>query len=156
MWESIGEHEVLEASFDRQFDKQRTFGEAAADNMAAIGGSWGFVVGFAAFIVAWTTANLALPLKWDGYPFILLNLFLSMLVSPAVHHHHSSLSCASLCRVKVCSSESHTWIRVCPQLTLLSRAGFCVPQAAFQAPVIMMSQNRQVRHIAHSTAVAGI
>lgn len=81
VWRSFGEHEVLEASFDRQFDRQRTFGESAADMMAAIGGSWGFVFGFATFIVLWAILNLTLPNKWDPYPFILLNLFLSMLVS---------------------------------------------------------------------------
>ena len=41
-------------------------------------GSWGFVCGFIAFMLAWALAN-AFEVSWDPYPYILLNLFLSML-----------------------------------------------------------------------------
>ncbi|MBX3099961.1 MAG: DUF1003 domain-containing protein [Salinibacterium sp.] len=41
-------------------------------------GSWPFVGGFVVFMIAWATIN-SFNLKWDPYPFILLNLFLSML-----------------------------------------------------------------------------
>jgi len=41
-------------------------------------GSWGFVTGFIVFMILWATAN-SLAKGWDPYPFILLNLFLSML-----------------------------------------------------------------------------
>lgn len=74
-----------------------TFGERMADRVAKIGGSWGFVCGFGIFLAAWAFLNLlALPAadQFDPYPFIFLNLLLSML-------------------------------------------------AAIQAPIIMMSQNRQ-------------
>src|SRR5207302_7239142 len=76
-------------------DEQLTFGQRLADSVARFGGSWAFIVSFAAVLVAWVIVNIGLATRaWDPYPFILLNLFLSML-------------------------------------------------AAVQAPVIMMSQNRQ-------------
>src|SRR5256885_11296751 len=76
-------------------EKEATFGERIADEVARFGGSWKFIITFLAVLVAYTTANIVLGRSaWDRYPFILLNLFLSML-------------------------------------------------AAIQAPVIMMSQNRQ-------------
>jgi uncharacterized membrane protein len=42
-------------------------------------GSWGFVGGFVAFMLLWALANSLAAKSWDPYPFILLNLFLSML-----------------------------------------------------------------------------
>jgi len=76
-------------------EKQETFGEHIADGVARFGGSWSFIILFSVILVVYTTINVFLGGKaWDPYPFILLNLFLSML-------------------------------------------------AAIQAPVIMMSQNRQ-------------
>jgi len=72
-----------------------TVGDRLADAVARFGGSWSFIIAFGVVLVAWTAVNVALVTRaWDPYPFILLNLFLSML-------------------------------------------------AAVQAPVIMMSQNRQ-------------
>ncbi len=75
---------------------ERSFGERLADRVAAIGGSWGFIIGFAVILFAWMGFNVAFKgsLAFDIYPFIFLNLMLSTL-------------------------------------------------AAIQAPVIMMSQNRQ-------------
>jgi uncharacterized membrane protein len=70
-----------------------TVGERIADAVAAFGGSWRFIIAFAVVLVCWVIVN-ATNVRWDPYPYILLNLFLSML-------------------------------------------------AALQAPVIMMSQNRQ-------------
>jgi len=77
-------------------EQQATLGERVADTVARFGGSWAFITAFAVFMVVYISINTALgPARsWDPYPFILLNLFLSML-------------------------------------------------AAIQAPVIMMSQNRQ-------------
>jgi uncharacterized membrane protein len=72
-----------------------TLGERIADGVAQFGGSWGFIIVFAVVLAGYTAVNVGLRgAAWDPYPFILLNLFLSML-------------------------------------------------AAIQAPVIMMSQNRQ-------------
>src|SRR5712672_2210528 len=76
-------------------EKEMTFGERIADSVAGFGGSWTFILTFLSVLVIYTAANIILrESAWDPYPFILLNLFLSML-------------------------------------------------AAIQAPVIMMSQNRQ-------------
>ena len=81
---------------NREFEKSLTFGERLADKVAAVGGSWSFIVGFCLFLVVWAVVNAAVLVQtaFDPYPFIFLNLLLSML-------------------------------------------------AALQAPVIMMSQNRQ-------------
>ena len=76
-------------------EEEYTFGEHIADSVASFGGSWTFIILFGIVLVVYTCINIALRGRaWDPYPFILLNLFLSML-------------------------------------------------AAIQAPVIMMSQNRQ-------------
>jgi CRP/FNR family cyclic AMP-dependent transcriptional regulator len=76
-------------------EEEATFGERIADVVARFGGSWRFIISFAVVLVVYSGTNILLRQKaWDPYPFILLNLFLSML-------------------------------------------------AAIQAPVIMMSQNRQ-------------
>lgn len=55
-----------------------TRGQRAADTMRNVMGSWGFVGGFIAFMLIWAAIN-SLAIRWDPYPFILLNLFLSML-----------------------------------------------------------------------------
>jgi len=55
-----------------------TRGERAADRMRNIMGSWAFVGGFVVVMVLWATIN-SIYSGWDAYPFILLNLFLSML-----------------------------------------------------------------------------
>jgi uncharacterized membrane protein len=78
------------------FEQQETFGERVADSVARFGGSWPFIFSFAGVLLAWVVLN-TVALRdgaFDPFPFILLNLFLSML-------------------------------------------------AAIQAPIIMMSQNRQ-------------
>ena len=75
---------------------ERTFWERLADHVAAVGGSWGFIFGFFVVLIGWMLLNSGFGAKiaFDPYPYIFLNLMLSML-------------------------------------------------AAIQAPVIMMSQNRQ-------------
>src|SRR5260370_1322785 len=76
-------------------EEESTLGQRLADTVARFGGSWTFIVVFCAVLGVYSGLNVALGGQaWDPYPFILLNLFLSML-------------------------------------------------AALQAPVIMMSQNRQ-------------
>ena len=76
-------------------EEDATFGEHVADAVAHFGGSWSFIITVLAALSAYVVVNVVLGGRgWDPYPFILLNLFLSML-------------------------------------------------AAIQAPVIMMSQNRQ-------------
>jgi uncharacterized membrane protein len=55
-----------------------TRGERAADWLRNGMGSWTFVAGFGVVMVVWAFVNTVLS-GWDPYPFILLNLFLSML-----------------------------------------------------------------------------
>jgi CRP/FNR family cyclic AMP-dependent transcriptional regulator len=63
-------------------DESFTFGERIADAVARFGGSWTFIITFGIVLSTYTTINVLLRGKaWDPYPFILLNLFLSMLAS---------------------------------------------------------------------------
>lgn len=63
-------------------EEESTFGERLADAVARFGGSWAFIIAFALAIVTYSAINVALgKTAWDPYPFILLNLFLSMLAS---------------------------------------------------------------------------
>jgi uncharacterized membrane protein len=76
-------------------ESESTLGDRLADSVAGFGGSWTFISTFLVLLVVYSIINVLLGMRaWDPYPFILLNLILSML-------------------------------------------------AAVQAPVIMMSQNRQ-------------
>lgn len=62
----------------------RTFGERLADSVAAVGGSWGFIIGFGLALtlwMAWNTWGKAAHVDFDPYPFIFLNLMLSMLAA---------------------------------------------------------------------------
>jgi uncharacterized membrane protein len=64
-------------------DETTTRGQRAADAVAHFGGSWTFIGIFAAIMVAWVVLNsfILAGYRFDGYPYILLNLFLSMLAS---------------------------------------------------------------------------
>lgn len=63
-------------------DEESTFGERIADAVARFGGSWHFIIWFGVVLVVYSTLNVLLKGRaWDPYPFILLNLFLSMLAS---------------------------------------------------------------------------
>jgi uncharacterized membrane protein len=99
------ENNVLKSTIDRvpvsrdtsvTYAERSTVGERLADAIARVGGSWGFITAFLVFLAVWTVANawLLRAETIDPYPFVFLNLILSML-------------------------------------------------AAIQAPIIMMSQNRQ-------------
>jgi len=94
----ITERRHITRNINKEFDDQLTFGQRLADKVAAFGGSWTFIIIFASILISWVILNSIILAKindtFDPYPYILLNLFLSML-------------------------------------------------AALQAPVIMMSQNRQ-------------
>jgi len=91
-------HELMRTRVSRnpniEFEEVETLGGRLADGVAKFGGSWTFVSTFALVLIVYTAVNIVIGRPWDPYPFILLNLFLSML-------------------------------------------------AAVQAPIIMMSQNRQ-------------
>jgi len=99
------EKRILQSAVDRKpvsvdtnvaYAKTEDFGDRIADAIARVGGSWTFILTFIGFLIVWTGVNIFLADRgaFDPYPFIFLNLVLSMI-------------------------------------------------AALQAPVIMMSQNRQ-------------
>jgi CRP/FNR family cyclic AMP-dependent transcriptional regulator len=63
-------------------EEKSTFGERIADSVARFGGSWTFIIWFGIVLVSYSSLNILLRGRaWDPYPFILLNLFLSMLAS---------------------------------------------------------------------------
>lgn len=63
-------------------EERETLGERVADVVASFGGSWTFIIIFALILITYSTINVELKNRaWDPYPFILLNLFLSMLAS---------------------------------------------------------------------------
>ena len=60
-----------------------TLGQKAADNLTVWGGSWQFIIGLIIVLLIWAALNvyLVVQMRWDPYPFILLNLFLSTLAA---------------------------------------------------------------------------
>lgn len=93
--QSVSKNTMISTEVEED-EQEITFGQKLADKVAEFGGSWGFIIFFMTFLVAWISLNVFWLSNhgFDPYPFILLNLILS-----------------------------------------------CI--AAIQAPVIMMSQNRQ-------------
>lgn len=88
---------AITQNVNEKFRQELTFGQRLADKVAAFGGSWSFIIIFMVCLISWVMLNTIQLGQWhnfDPYPFIFLNLILSMI-------------------------------------------------AAIQAPVIMMSQNRQ-------------
>src|SRR5262249_41633991 len=81
--QSLEQHEILSADISKQFEKQLTFGERLSDRMAEFGGSWKFIMMFAAVLIGWIVLNAVFLLNrgFDPYPFILLNLILSCLAA---------------------------------------------------------------------------
>lgn len=70
---------------NKEFDDQLTFGQRLADNVAKFGGSWTFIIIFGLILLTWVFLNSVVLARlnnaFDPYPYILLNLFLSMLAS---------------------------------------------------------------------------
>jgi uncharacterized membrane protein len=70
---------------NQEFNDTRNFGERVSDRLAHFGGSWTFLILFVLILVVWTIVNsrVLAPRNqaFDPYPFILLNLFLSMLAA---------------------------------------------------------------------------
>jgi uncharacterized membrane protein len=94
----LSDRSHIARNVSQDFSEQMTFGQKLADKVASFGGSWTFISIFAVLLVIWVLLNSFILIRYsesfDPYPYILLNLFLSML-------------------------------------------------AAIQAPIILMSQNRQ-------------
>jgi len=75
---TVSARRALTVTWHQQHKKTLTPGERAADTLRNSMGSWRFVGGFVLFMILWAVAN-SFAAGWDPYPFILLNLFLSML-----------------------------------------------------------------------------
>jgi uncharacterized membrane protein len=79
---SIANQEMLAGNIEDDFAGERSFGDRAADVLASFGGSWAFLIFFAAFLAAWMLWNQARgPGAFDPFPFILLNLILSTIAA---------------------------------------------------------------------------
>src|SRR5205085_6709974 len=75
-------HLAIARDADAVFERGKTRGNRIADQVAAIGGSWRFVIGFFGALAVWIAVNVILAIRaFDPYPFILLNLVLSMLAA---------------------------------------------------------------------------
>src|SRR3954452_17804187 len=75
----------ISRNVNREFDEQLTFGQRLADSVASFGGSWTFIMIFLGVLVGWILLNSYIlahrGAPFDPYPFILLNLVLSMLAA---------------------------------------------------------------------------
>ena len=74
---------AVSRDIESEFQSGKTFGQHVADRVAEIGGSWGFIIGFGVSIAVWMSLNtwLVVIAKFDPYPFIFLNLMLSLLAA---------------------------------------------------------------------------
>ncbi|HEX9173903.1 MAG TPA: DUF1003 domain-containing protein [Telluria sp.] len=87
--DQVAEHIARRSSITRsqmEEEDDSTFGERAADAVARFGGSWTFIMLFMLVLAAWVVVNSLLLVRsghkpFDPFPYILLNLFLSMLAS---------------------------------------------------------------------------
>jgi uncharacterized membrane protein len=83
--EHVLERAPITRDTNQEYRDSRTFGARASDTIAAFGGSWGFVLGFIACLLAWVALNSFLLVRarevFDPFPYILLNLFLSMVAA---------------------------------------------------------------------------
>ena len=75
--------QLLSTDMARELAEPLSLGQRAADRMASFGGSWAFIVTFAAIIVVWVGLNSVALVRqpFDPYPFILLNLVLSLVAA---------------------------------------------------------------------------
>ncbi len=80
--ERVAQGVAVSRDINQEYDQGSKFGGRLADKVASFGGSWTFLIIFGALIVAWVGFNTAmLAQAFDPYPYILLNLFLSLLAS---------------------------------------------------------------------------
>ena len=80
---SIAEHDTIAENIEDVYDDHRSIGDRLADNLARLGGSWYFLIGFGVFLALWMGVNILLYTRgaFDPYPFIFLNLMLSCLAA---------------------------------------------------------------------------
>jgi uncharacterized membrane protein len=83
--EHFGSRKHISHDTNKEFETKLTFGQKLADKVASFGGSWTFIIIFGATLIFWVLLNSFLLARrgatFDPYPYILLNLFLSMLAS---------------------------------------------------------------------------
>lgn len=83
--QSVLKKTVISRNTQVEFYDDRTFGERVADKVAMFGGSWTFIIIFGAVLLFWVILNSYIlsnrGSEFDPYPYILLNLFLSMLAA---------------------------------------------------------------------------
>ncbi|WP_434724810.1 DUF1003 domain-containing protein [Mesorhizobium sp. RIZ17] len=81
--ESIAKQDTISENSEEEFEEHRTFPDRVSDSMAAFGGSWWFLISFAAILLVWIGLNLVQgeSKAFDPYPFILLNLMLSCIAA---------------------------------------------------------------------------
>jgi uncharacterized membrane protein len=79
---SMATHETLTENIEDELGAKRTLGERLSDALADFGGSWSFLIVFAAFISGWMLLNAYQhQVAFDPYPYILLNLILSTIAA---------------------------------------------------------------------------
>ncbi|WP_062011474.1 DUF1003 domain-containing protein [Aureimonas sp. AU4] len=81
--ESSRQHQPISSDVNDKIQGETTFGDRLADAIARVGGSWSFIIGFLAFLAAWVVMNSVLLVReaFDPYPYIFLNLVLSMIAA---------------------------------------------------------------------------
>jgi len=79
--DALEEHDVVSKHINQLDPKAATFGEHLSDTIAKFGGSWTFIIVFVMSITLWVIWNSASQVRFDPYPYILLNLFLSLIAS---------------------------------------------------------------------------
>lgn len=80
--ERVAKRVAISRDTNTEHEGTMTFGDRLADQVASFGGSWKFLILFAVFIAAWVLLNSVMLIGgFDPYPYILLNLFMSMLAS---------------------------------------------------------------------------
>ena len=80
---SADEQAIAFKNVDAEFEEHLTFGERFSDRLAGFAGSWTFIIGFMSVLMVWIGINTFIILfhPFDPYPYILLNLFLSMIAA---------------------------------------------------------------------------
>ena len=80
--QSLATHETLAENVEEEFSADRSLGERLSDALASFGGSWSFLIVFAAFLAVWMLYNsYRAGASFDPYPYILLNLILSTIAA---------------------------------------------------------------------------
>jgi uncharacterized membrane protein len=81
----IADKTNISRNINDEFSENLTLGQKIADKVASFGGSWTFILIFITVLVAWVVLNSVILIRggkpFDPFPYILLNLFLSMIAA---------------------------------------------------------------------------